>query len=217
MEQTIPLDQLTASLKSQQEEEADFATIAAALTRAAEAGNAEACHRLGLLYLHGRGVETNPAEGARWLTRAAGQGLPDAQRMLAWLHANGFCVEQSDEETRRWYLTAAEAGDAKAQTIVGHMYQTGKYNMKKDVKRMLSWYQQAAAQQDANAEYALGRLLAEGTLLQQNDEAAFQWLSLAMFHGSDKAGEEFHKLTERLEPEQLAAFKERMMARIQGT
>ena len=195
----------------------DLSDLVPPLTQAAEAGNAEAAFRLGLLHCSGDGVPLNYVKGAEWIQIAAEKGFTEAQRYMAWLHAGGLGVEQDNSETQRWYLMAAEAGDLKAQTICGHFYQTGKYGAKKDVKEMLRWYQSAAAEGYADAEYALGRMLAEGKVLQQNDEAAFQWLSLALFHQSVEAQEALKELTERLDAETLAAYKERMMQKMSGS
>lgn len=216
MEQAIPLAQLRDQLKQQQKTSSSIQdkAIAGALEKVAKEGNAQAQYRLALLYLHGQGVATNPQKCCDWLQKAVAQGEVDAMRLLAWLYANGVGVEQNTEQTRKLYLQAAQTGDAKAQTICGQMYQTGKFDMPKDIKQALHWYQQAANQAYGDAEYALGRLLFEGTLVQQNLEAAFQWLSLALMHESKPAEKTFQELVQQLDAGTLSEYKERMLHKI---
>ncbi len=194
----------------------DFPTLLAALCRAADQGNAEAQLRLGMLYANGEGVDLNYVTAAEWFTRAAEQGQLEACRTLAWLYANGFGVAQDDAMARHWYLRAAEGGDPAAQCSVATMYQWGRMGVARDVERMLHWYEQAAARNYPVAQFALGKLMAQGQLVPRNDEAAFQWFTLAILNGSKVAQEEFAKLTSHLDQDTLCRFKQRMLARMQG-
>src|SRR6201995_2695110 len=62
------------------------------LSRAAQAGIAEAEFRIGRCYLEGAGVPPSRADGARWLERAANQGYVEAQAQLATLAVHGLVV-----------------------------------------------------------------------------------------------------------------------------
>lgn len=185
-----------------------------ALEQAADRGNAQAQYRLAVMYANGDGVPLNYVKAAEWLARAASQGFAEAQRLLAWLHANGYGVEQDYAKARHWFTQAAEGGDAKAQYSLGFMYQSGYYETTPDTRAMLTWYQRAADQGNASAQLALGKLLAEGTQVAQNDEAAFQWLTLAIMHGSEAAKKELAQLSARLSNEQLEQFRNNMMQRM---
>ena len=55
----------------------------------AQAGDAEAQYRLGVMYAEGRGVAPNDAEAALWFERAAEQGEPMAQYNLGASYAEG--------------------------------------------------------------------------------------------------------------------------------
>ena len=187
-----------------------------ALHAQAEQGKANAQYALGMIYANGQGVDLNYREAARWLALAAAQEYTPAQRVLAWLHANGYGVDQDLEQTRHWYLRAAANGDAEAQLVAGTLYHFGQYGAQKDPAQMLHWYQQAANQGHPKAQFALGKLLAAGELVEANDEAAFQWLSLAALHGHEPAGKELALLSARLDADTLEAYKQRMMAAMQG-
>ncbi len=56
----------------------------------------------------------------------------------------------------------------------------------------------------------LGKLLADGQLIQGNNEAAFQWLTLAILNESEPAQKEMAMLTSRLSSEELERFKANM-------
>lgn len=190
------------------------AELFAALEQAAAQGNAQAQYRLGVLHANGDGVPLNYVKAAQWLNAAAEQGLAEAQRLLAWLYANGYGVDQDYAQARHWFTRAAEGGDAKAQYSLGFMYQTGYYETTPDSREMLKWFQRAADQGNASAQLALGKLLAEGKLVAQNDEAAFQWLTLAIMNGNESAKKELALLSARLEPAQLEQFRNAMMQRM---
>lgn len=184
------------------------------LEQSAAKGNAQAQYRLGLLHANGDGVPLNYVKAAEWLTAAAEQDVSEAQRLLAWLYANGYGVEQDYTQARHWFTRAAEAGDAKAQYSLGFMYQTGYYETTPDSREMLKWFQRSADQGNASAQLALGKLLAEGKRVAQNDEAAFQWLTLAIIGGNESAKKELALLSARLDPEQLEQFRHNMMQRM---
>lgn len=188
--------------------------LLAALEQSATKGNAQAQYRLGVLHANGDGVPLNYVKAAQWLTAAAEQGLAEAQRLLAWLCANGYGVEQDYTQARHWFTRAAEGGDAKAQYSLGFMYQTGYYETTPDTREMLKWFQRAAAQGNASAQQALGKLLAEGKRVAQNDEAAFQWLTLAIINGNETAKKELAMLSARIAPDQLEQFRSAMMQRM---
>lgn len=180
--------------------------------RAAEQGNAEAQYRLALMYGNGDGVPADLEQSLEWLGRAADQGLPDALLTLGTLYANGHGVSPDEAAARSWFIRAAEAGSAKAQFIAATMYRFGQYGCKRDMQRAIDWYVAAANQGLATAQFALGKLLMKGKHIQQDDEVALHWLTLAHMNGSKGAGEYIKLLLERMPPEQLAAMKARMQA-----
>ena len=68
--------------QSDQITQSDIAT----LTKAAEMGNAESQHALGLCYLLGEGVMQNDRQAIYWLEKAAAQGHSAAQELLSELN-----------------------------------------------------------------------------------------------------------------------------------
>ncbi len=182
---------------------------------AAEKGDTEACFELGALYANGRGVKQNSQLARKWLKRAIKQESVAARTLLAWLYLNDDSLGQSDTEALELFLEAAEAGDSDAQCSLGDLYQEGAAGIEPNPNAMLQWYDRAAHLNHPKAQYMLGKLMAEGRLVEQNDEAAFQWLTLAIMNQSEPAQKELAMLTARLSNDELEQYKQRMMERMQ--
>jgi len=193
-------------------ESPDITTVIATLEQAAQ-GNAEAAYHLGLIYANGDGVALDYVRAVACLRQAIAAGHGGAMRVLAMLHAAGYGVAQDNSETRRLLVAGAEAGDLEAQFAAGAMFHFGHHGAEPDTRAMLRWYQAAAEQGHPKAQFALGKLMAAGERVQQNDEAAFQWLTLAILHGSEPAKKELAMLTARLDAATLEGFKQRMASR----
>ncbi len=186
-----------------------------AIRQQAEDGDAVAQRQLGLLYANGRGVAFDGEEAKQWLSRAAEQADLAAMVLLAWL----LVQEQSPAgvtQAMAWYQQAAEAGDADAQCALADLYISGAAGIEPNGEAMLYWYDRAAAQHHPKAQYQLGKLLAEGKILPQNDGLAFHWLTFAILNGSAAAQKEMAMLTARLERSQLEAFKQQMLQQYQS-
>ena len=69
---------------------------------------------LGVLYLQGKSVIRDEAEGARWLLKAALGGDAEAQFDLAMLYENGVGVARDPARAKHWYQAAAAGGVTEA-------------------------------------------------------------------------------------------------------
>ncbi len=182
-----------------------------AIEESAARGDADACFKLGALYANGRGVKQDSQQARKWLKKAATQDYVAARTLLAWLYLNDESLGQSDTDAIQLFLEAAEAGDSDAQCSLGDIYLEGAAGIEPNPKAMLQWYSSAANQNHPKAQYMLGKLLAEGKVVQQNDEAAFQWLTLAIMNQSEPAQKELALLTSRLSSNDIEQYKQRMM------
>ena len=73
------------------------------LLEAAEAGDPEACHRLGLAYRQGSpGRPLDDLSAAAWFRRAADQGHREAMRALSEAYLGGHGVLRDPREAARW-------------------------------------------------------------------------------------------------------------------
>jgi TPR repeat protein len=85
------------------------------LTKAADAGSAEAAGRLGKLYLDGDGVLQDVGAAQSWLSRGAQAGDVAAQRELGLLYQRGLGTAKDPRKAYVWLDIAARNGDAQAR------------------------------------------------------------------------------------------------------
>ena len=156
------------------------------IKEAAEQGDAEAQHNLGLMHAEGRGVPQDDGEAVQWYRKAAEQGLAEAQVKLGAMYATGRGVPQDDGEAVQWYRKAAEQGLAKAQSHLGFMYAVGR-GVPQDDGEAVQWYRKAAEQGLAKAQSHLGFMYAVGRGVPQDDGEAAQWYRQAAEQGDAEA------------------------------
>jgi uncharacterized protein len=132
----------------------DYPAALRLLEPLAQAGNAPAQWRLGLLHYHGHGVRENDAQALKWFERAARQGLADAQFQVGNMYAYGLATPPADADPYRlaaqWYFEAARQGHADAQYSLGIMFLTGT-GVLQNADEAVRWIGLAAAQGHADA------------------------------------------------------------------
>ena len=97
----------------------DYVAALSELHPLAEAGDAEAQYRLGLMYDAGSGVETDPGMALELFLKAANQGHAEAQRVVGIYYEEGKGVRQSYTDAVEWYARSAKQGNDKAQRNLG--------------------------------------------------------------------------------------------------
>lgn len=195
----------------QQAKQAASANAFPAYQRAANAGSAEAELWLGMAYLAGKQVPTDPALGRYWLELAAGHGSHEAEYQLslqqvdqeqqlhwltraadggitkAWFELAELQHKQGTlEQARASYAKAAQQGHILAQYTYGEMLRLGQGG-KEDYAQALKLYRLAAQQGDRQAQYRMGTLREEGLGAPRNRVHAYAWLSLAATEGMPEA------------------------------
>ena len=124
---------------------------------------------------------------------AAEQGHPEAMYELATCPeflSEPFKSPLSDEEGWRWLLRAAEGGSVKAQRDAGASLATGDWREGKvtqDLPAAVAWYRLAAEARNADAQYNLASMLAEGEGCERDLPAAREWLRRAVAGGYEYA------------------------------
>ncbi len=97
----------------------DYETAFRELRPLAEAGDALAQYRLGVMYLRAQGTVKDEAEAVRWFREAAGRGHKDARFNLAYMLANGTGVAKDEAEAARLFRIMTEGqGDVEVEIIV---------------------------------------------------------------------------------------------------
>jgi TPR repeat protein len=100
----------------------DYETAIAEWQPLAEAGDAEGCFGMGLMYGNGFGVDMNDELALKYYGLAAEQGHAEAQYNLGVMHQNGWGVPINEDEGMKWYALAAEQGVVGAQLALGRVY-----------------------------------------------------------------------------------------------
>ena len=146
----------------------------------ANAGDAIAQERLGIMYYNGEGVPQDYVEAVRWYRLAADQGLAAAQLDLGVMYDRGRGVPQDYVEAVRWYRLAVDQGFAAAQYNLGFMYDRGR-GVLLDYVEALKWVNLAAARaaSDRQEDYraardALARIMTRAQIAEAQ-ELAMEW------------------------------------------
>jgi TPR repeat protein len=82
------------------------------------------------------------------------------------------------------------------------MYVNGE-GVEKDLSEALLWYERAAEQGDANAQFMLGKMHAAGQGVEQDLPQAYVWMNMAASAGHREAQEEAKRLTTRVSPDEV--------------
>lgn len=181
-----------------------------AIKESAESGDSESQFRLGVLYMMGKGVESDILQASAWFDKAADQEYFAAITLRGRIFSEERQDPRAGPQAVDAYMRAAELGDTDAQCALADLFLDGRPGVEKNVPSMLHWYQKAAHAGHPKAQFQLGKLLAEGVAVQQSDEGAFRWFTLAILSGSELAKKELEMLTARLSQETIQSFQENM-------
>jgi TPR repeat protein len=121
----------------------------------AEAGDADAQFRVGLIYAEGAGVPRDGVEAVKWFRMAAHQHHSMGQNGLGVMYSKGEGVKQDQAEAAKWFRKAADQGYASAQHNLGTMCLNGE-GMPQDHIEAAKWFRMAADRGDDRAQYNLG-------------------------------------------------------------
>ena len=115
-----------------------------------------------MYYLKDKEVPQDYKEEFKWYRLSADKATV-GQCILGELYNKGQGVSQDYKEAVKWYRLSAEQGFA-TRTIPTWvtMYQKGQ-GVPQDYKEAVKWYRLAAEQEDAEAQYNLGVMYAQGT------------------------------------------------------
>ncbi len=157
----------------------DYATTLKELRILAGQNDPEALFALGWMYEHGKGVEKNDKEAARWYIKSANRGYPDAQSYLSFMYFNGKGVKQDYTEALKWDLLAANQGYADSQFSLGTWYLRGDFGVVRNYKEATRLWSLAAYQGHGYAQEYLGRAYLNGEGVEEDDILGYAWLSIA--------------------------------------
>ena len=161
----------------------DYGSAFRQLDKAAQAGDAEAQYRLGLLYGRGKGVIGNLGDAIAWYRRAAGQGHAEAQHQLSLAC---FYGGHAHYDVNSWYDGAAEIDKSAADSNLELMFPNG-ISVAQDHTEALRWGRAAAEQGLAEAQAHIGMMYARGFGCEVDYAEARRWYLQAAEHGQATA------------------------------
>jgi len=152
----------------------NHSTAVAYWHEAAEGGEVEAWHNLGIAYQKGLGSRQDNETAIACFEKAAKGGQRDAMLALA-VHLDAM---KRYSTAREWFQTAAQHGIVVAQTNLGIYYKQG-YGGAKDVQMAAHWFHKAAEQGHAGGQHQLAVCYENGLGVPQNSEKATYWAGRA--------------------------------------
>jgi len=175
------------------------------LFKAASQDIAQAEYEYAIALEFGRGIKrAQMKEVAIWYEKAAQHAYPEAMLKVAKLYFSGSGINKDIQQALTWALKAknkhvadadtflksiiqevkklANQDDYPAQHMLALMHQRGQA-VEKDAKLALVWLRKAASKGHADAQYDLGR-----TLAQTDPVNALYWLQKAANSGHAQAG-----------------------------
>ena len=158
----------------------DYQTAYREWKAAADAGQAEAEFDLGVLYAQGLGVGRDLNEAANWYRKAAEQGNAAAEFALGQMYSRGWGAPRDAADAMRWMQMANDPssdGPPTDWTLIEG------YGIAKDQKQAAYWYEKAAVQGHAEAQFNLARLYATGQGVPRDQEEALRWVRAAASQG----------------------------------
>ena len=124
--------------------------------KAADAGDADAMHEVGVMYGDGVGTEPSFEIASEWIQKSADCGDTEAMNDLGFLYFNGYGVEQDPSIAMDYYTKAADLGNTEAMENIANAYLYGN-GVEQDLELAVEWYQKAMeyGSLDAMAQLAI--------------------------------------------------------------
>jgi uncharacterized protein len=164
------------------------------IMKAAQAGDAIAQYKLGMIHYEGSGVPRDDAEAMKWLLKAAQQDHIEAQYVLGVMYEKGESVPRDDEQAYKWISMAARQGYARARVMLesdkwvnyaearfGSAAPSGKPDGEGEAvtDEQIEEYTRKAEAGDVDAQYNLGIIYYHGEGVPRNFEEALIWFHRA--------------------------------------
>jgi TPR repeat protein len=116
-----------------------------------------------------------------WQTAAAA-GDAQAEYGLGYLYQFGLSVPADYGQALSWYGKAAAANNPDALYALGLMYESGTAGRRDLALAMENYRKAAAAGVQADAEFAIGRMILRGRGVPRNPAEAIKWFKTAAGH-----------------------------------
>lgn len=141
----------------------EFIEALKAFGKAAKNGNSDAQYQIGIMFLEGMGMNTNPEDAAYWFRKAAQNGHAPSQYEIGNCFLKGIGVQSDTRMAAEWFRRAAEQGDPDAALQVARMYRDG-VGMVKNLNKARKYYNIAVAAGLPEAKEEYEKLPATGSV-----------------------------------------------------
>jgi TPR repeat protein len=122
----------------------DFQSAMAIYRPLADAGDADAMHRISIMYKFGQGVAADEQEALMWDRRAADHGSAWGQYCVAM----DYYGKHDDTSAMQWFRLAADQAHPAATIMVGLLYAQGR-GVEKDAAEASRWFNLAMSRHRA--------------------------------------------------------------------
>lgn len=157
----------------------------------AEQGNAYAMFALGNIYYYGNGIEIDYEKAFDYLHQSAEKHCVHSYFRLGYMLIKGIGCEENIKESDKWFakMISHYSGcigkeDAMNCYRLGQLYEKG-WGCERNIPKAIQYYEEACESNNANAEFALGRIY----LMQGDEKRGEEYINRAVEHGSEYAGE----------------------------
>lgn len=127
---------------------------------------------------------------------------------------------KSHSEEVKSLITRAKTGDCEAQCLLAGHYLEGVEGLERSPAEALKWFTQAAAKDDVQAQYFLGKMYLDGLGVPQDDVEAYRWFSVAANNRYIYTRDEYGTYTAmalNLEKNQYIELAEERLAALRAT
>lgn len=124
------------------EENADFSECFEWARKSANQGNGYGMWLMALSYMHGRGVEENPALAVEYYRKGADIGNRECQQGLGCEYIFGENIEKDEKKAFELFKKSAEQGYGLAMRNLGQCYQVGT-GCEDDMDKAIEWYEKS--------------------------------------------------------------------------
>ena len=159
-----------------------YSTAFRLLMPLAELGHKRAQTGIGLMYLHGDGVDKNHEKAIEWFKKASCQNYDWALYYLGTSYYYGEGVSQNFGQSFKYFKMASLSNNASAFLSLGHLYSLGK-GVQKDELLALKNYKKALELGEIDAAFFLGELLSSGEQISNDYLIALMWFKVFQLSG----------------------------------
>ncbi len=170
--------------------------------KAADLGSPEAAYFLGILFAHGRGVQSDLEQAWHHVLRAAKGGYGAAQNFVGQSYYMGQQVGQDFAQAKHWLNLAAKNGQVEAWYFLGLMHKNGQ-GFAQSQEMALTFFQSASLFGNVPSLLELGKHHQENSDNAKDRLYAHTYFSLARIFGAADLESVIDKLEKHMNPQEI--------------